>query len=133
MVQRDHRQPRRTDQEWLNLIQECRTSGMSDKDWCDLHHIQRSSFYYHIRRFRDNSCPIPETSHPVVSEKQEVVQLRISDSDSFPVSTPVGNYSLEFAGDTVIRLTMHDIQIEITNAAASETIANTMAALQRLC
>ncbi len=70
MVQKDHRQPRHTDREWLNLIQECRTNGMSDKDWCDLHHIQRSSFYYHIRRFRDNACPVPEASLPVVSEKQ---------------------------------------------------------------
>jgi len=133
MVQKEQRQSRRTDREWLDLIQDCRTSGMSDKDWCDLHHIQRSSFYYHIRRFRDSACPIPEAPHPVVSGKQEVVQLRISDSDSFPVSTPVGNHSLEFAGDTVIRLTVHDIRIEITNAAASETIANTLGALQRLC
>lgn len=25
---------RRTDQEWLDLIQECRTSGLTDKEWC---------------------------------------------------------------------------------------------------
>jgi hypothetical protein len=39
MVQNEQRQPRRTDQEWIDLIQECRTSGMSDKDWCEKHHI----------------------------------------------------------------------------------------------
>ena len=26
--------PRRTDKEWLDLIQECRSSGLSDKCWC---------------------------------------------------------------------------------------------------
>ncbi len=133
MVQKEYRQPRRTDQEWLELIQECRASGMSDKDWCDKHHIQRSSLYYHIRRFRDSACTIPEASLSVVHGKQEVVQLRISDSDSFPVHTPALNNSLEFAGDTAIRLIIHGIQVEITNTAAGDTIANTITALQKLC
>ena len=133
MVQKEQRLPRRTDQEWLELIQECRTSGMSDKDWCDQHHIQRSSFYYHIRRFRDSACTIPEASLPVVHGKQEVVQIQISNADSFPVHTPALNNPLEFSSNTAIRLTIHGFRIEITNAAAGETIANTITALQRLC
>ena len=28
--------PRRTDKEWLDLIQECRSSGLSDKCWCQV-------------------------------------------------------------------------------------------------
>ena len=131
MVQKEHRQPKRTAQEWMELIQECRTSGMSDKEWCDQHHIQRSSFYYHIRRFRDSACTIPEATLPVVHDKQEEVQLRIS--DPLPIHTPALNNSLEFTGDTVIRLTVQGFRIEITNAAAGETIANTITALQRLC
>lgn len=70
MVQKEYRQPRRTDQEWLELIQDCRTSSMSDKDWCNQHHIQRSSFYYHIRRFRDIAYIIPGVSIPVIHGKQ---------------------------------------------------------------
>lgn len=132
MVQKEQIQPRRTDHEWLELIQECRTSGMSDKDWCEQHHIQRSSLYYHIRRLRDRACAIPEASFPVVRGKQEVVQIQFSDSDSFPVNTPALNNPLEIS-DTVIRMTVHGIRIEITNAAAGETIANTITALQRLC
>ena len=31
MVQRH---PKRSDQEWMELIQECRTSGLTDKAWC---------------------------------------------------------------------------------------------------
>lgn len=132
MVQKVQSQPRRTEQEWLKLIQECRTSGMSDKNWCEQHHIQRSSFYYHIRRLRDRACAIPEASLPVVRGKQEVVQIQFLDSDPFPVDTPTLNNPLEIS-DTVIRLTVHGIRIEITNAAAGETITNTITALQRLC
>ena len=43
MVQRH---PKRSDQEWMELIQECRTSGLTDKAWCERNHIQRSSLYY---------------------------------------------------------------------------------------
>ncbi|WP_416386550.1 IS66 family insertion sequence element accessory protein TnpA [Blautia faecis] len=42
------RHPRRSDEEWLNIIHECRTSGLSDKIWCEEHHIQPSKFYYHM-------------------------------------------------------------------------------------
>lgn len=35
MVQKELRHPRRTNQEWLDLIQECRASGMSD-NWIEL-------------------------------------------------------------------------------------------------
>lgn len=37
MVQRH---PKRSDQEWMELIQECRTSGLTDKAWCERNHIQ---------------------------------------------------------------------------------------------
>ena len=54
------RHPRRSDEEWLNIIHECRTSGLSDKIWCEEHHIQPSKFYYHIRRLRAKACEITE-------------------------------------------------------------------------
>lgn len=54
------RHPRRSDEEWLNIIHECRTSGLPDKIWCEEHHIQPSKFYYHIRRLRAKACEITE-------------------------------------------------------------------------
>ena len=35
----------RTDEEWLSLIQECRLSGLTDKQWCEAHKICPSNFY----------------------------------------------------------------------------------------
>nr|WP_187142775.1 hypothetical protein [Acetivibrio ethanolgignens] len=46
------RNPRRTDEEWINLNQEYRSSGLSDKCWREEHHIHTSNFYYQIRRPR---------------------------------------------------------------------------------
>lgn len=38
-----------TDDKWLSIINECRTSGCSDKFWCHEHNITLSTFYYQVR------------------------------------------------------------------------------------
>ena len=70
------RHPRRPDQEWLDLIQECRSSGMTDKAWCEMNHIQPSKFYYHIRRLRKKACDIPANSKSASLEHHEIVKLQ---------------------------------------------------------
>ena len=124
------RKPRRTDEEWLNLIQECRSSGLSDKYWCEQHHIHPSNFYYHINRLRNKACDIPESLCTTLSSKQEVVPLSFGKPTVF--SQTAQPSSLE-SSETAIKITLYGFQIEITNAAASETIFNTLSALQRLC
>ena len=53
----------RTDKEWLSLIQECRLSGLTDKQWCEAHQIK--------------ACEIPESQSKttLTAQKQEVVQI----------------------------------------------------------
>ena len=85
----------RSDQEWLDLITECRQSGMTDKSWCEINSIPASSFYNAVARLRRKSCQIPEQqSQPVMdltSRKQDVVQIDIvPDEISEPV-IPVTN------------------------------------------
>lgn len=75
---------RRTDQEWLNLIQECRTSGLTDKEWCEQHHIQCSNFYYHIRQLRKKACEIPDNPVSSSQEHHEVVAIDFSIEEPFP-------------------------------------------------
>lgn len=67
----------RTDEEWLSLIQECRLSGLTDKQWCEAHQICPSNFYYQIQKFRKRACEIPESHSKttLTAQKQEVVQV----------------------------------------------------------
>ena len=67
----------RTDEEWLSLIQECRSSGLTDKQWCEAHQICPSNFYYQIKRFRNRACEIPESQSKttIATQKKEVVQV----------------------------------------------------------
>ena len=37
------------DEHWLNLITQCRSSGLTDRQWCIENGIPVSTFYYHVR------------------------------------------------------------------------------------
>lgn len=40
------RNKRRTDEEWLSLIQQCRSSGFSDRVWCEQNDMQKTSVHW---------------------------------------------------------------------------------------
>lgn len=129
------RHPRRSDQEWVDLISECRTSGMTDKAWCEAHHISTSKFYYHIRRLRKKAYILPD--NPLVTtftEKQEVIKLEF-DTCSVKTDTICESDSIGIlhSNEPAIRLNFYGCQVEISNSAAAETIQNTLTALHSLC
>lgn len=136
MVLKNSRHPRRSDEEWIMLIHECRNSGMSDKAWCEMKKIQPSNLYYHIRRFREKSCELPPTNHAgVLHPKQEVVEIRM---DSFADTAKTFNSSLTEQAEittemSAIRIGIGKCKVDISNSADSTTIYNTLAALHSLC
>lgn len=126
------RHPRRTDEEWMKLIQECRTSGLTDKRWCQEHNIQPSNFYYHIRRFRKMACAIPKScAAESRADMQEVVQISFDEPMVYqPERKPV---ITETSFDAAIRISVNGFQVELSNSAARETILTTLSVLQTLC
>ena len=97
-----------SDEKWLDLISECRSSGLSDKDWCMEHQIGISTFYYHVKRLRNKECSIPPAAVGAVipCQKQEVVELNFN-----PVSELPMNCSSEEITATAIKIPMHGILI----------------------
>ncbi|MDD3279636.1 MAG: IS66 family insertion sequence element accessory protein TnpB, partial [Lachnospiraceae bacterium] len=122
------RNERRTDQEWMELIQECRTSGLGDKDWCEQHGIPISSFYTKITRLRKKACEIPAANHRVVRECQQVVKLPIIDETPQPYVYHSNSSDADIAAPAVI-LKTGGYCIEISNHAARDTIMNTLSVL----
>ena len=65
-------------QTWAMLIQECKASGMTNKEFCEQRGISEKSFYYWQRKFREQiveaSVPqlIPLNSLP---ERKELLQI----------------------------------------------------------
>jgi transposase-like protein len=50
-------------EEQLKLINECRTSGMTDIDWCREHGIAVSTFYYWVKQLRKEDAQIPAPAY----------------------------------------------------------------------
>lgn len=128
------RHPRRSDEEWIRLIQECRTSGLSDKQWCDEHNIATSKFYYHIRRLTQKACgcDIPPNTRVSVQEKQEVVPLKFREDPVIPTES-VGKTDTDYVQEPAIRLCIHNIQMDIYNNADKDIILHTLDALRSIC
>ena len=72
------RAPGRSLDEWMELVTECRQSGLSDAAWCHEHRISPSCFYNAVTRLRKRACqmptPVPKASTlDLTSRKQDVV------------------------------------------------------------
>lgn len=77
---------RRTAQEQYQLILECRSSGLSDYQWCMEHDIKPGTFYNWVKRLRKKACyEIPpatgrENYKPVL--QQDVVKVEVIPEDT---------------------------------------------------
>lgn len=114
------------DNYWMNLIQQCRVSGMSDYAWCNQNGISISSFYYNVRRLRSKAC-VPDPVAKVI-EKQEVIPIHYNELQETKIGTPKKQ-----ADPAAIRLEYNGIIMTISNDADAAVIKATLTALQQLC
>jgi transposase-like protein len=72
---------RRSADEQYELIMECRSSGLSDYQWCHEHGINPATFYNWVKRLRKKACydipPATGRGLYKASPKQEVVKLQV--------------------------------------------------------
>lgn len=124
-----------SDRHWFELIQECRTSGKSDRQWLQENNIKPPTFYYHVKQLRKKSCEILASTFLVTANVQEVVPLIIEDMPSTFESHPecLQKTTDQLIAETAIRLTVKGVTVEITNSASQTIISNTLAALRFLC
>lgn len=71
---------------------ECRSSGLSDFQWCNEHGIKPGTFYNWVKRLRKKSCydipPATGRGGYKPSEQQDVVKLEIVDQPVLHEETP---------------------------------------------
>ncbi len=75
---------RKSINEKLQLIMECRNSGLSDYQWCKRNNINPSTFYNWITRLHKQGTEIPEdlSDENKTPLKQEVVKLELVHNDA---------------------------------------------------
>ena len=116
----------RTSEQWLELIHECQSSGMSERQWCILNDIPTSSYYYQMKKLRAEACdtlPADITPHTTV-QKQEVVPVVFDDEN---------NETYSSFSSPAITINIHGMSVSIHNGAERSVIENTISALKTLC
>lgn len=116
----------RTDEEWIKIIQKCKSSGFSDIEWCKQNNIAVSTFYRKLNKLRIKACANEHTK-PVIHDKQEVIEVNMHPEQLQSNQQPLTN------NDIALRLNINGITIDILNSAAKTTIENTLQSLRLLC
>ncbi len=126
-------QTSRSNEEWKAIILECRASELSDKEWCAKRRISRSTFYYHLRKLREQEGLVPE--RPIVEArgvKQEIVPLRIENGNS-TVQDAFKEMGYGPCPDSDIRIECHGMTVTIPSDARESSIRSVIMALGGLC
>ena len=115
------RTPGRSLDEWMELVNECRQSGLTDAAWCNEHGISPSCFYNAVTRLRKRACQIPDpvgkaSTLDLTSYKQDVVQIAIEPEIS-PAELILngGNGSMHLDNSHTIEIEAKGLLIRMSN------------------
>lgn len=107
------------------MIMECRSSGLTDYQWCKEHGIHPGTFYNWVSRLRKKACydiPDPVSRDEFIpSATQEVVRLDLSPKTE---STPGRRLSAALPQEVSEQLVPFSAMIEISLGGATIRIAN---------
>ena len=115
--------------EQFRLITECRQSGLSDYQWCQIHDIKPGTFYTWISRLRKKGYTIPavEAEHNTLLENhQEVVKIDMIPDlpDRTALSTQVNsaNYAAPYPSAPTMELSVGNTTIRLFRNADREMV-----------
>ena len=123
-----------TMEEKYQMIMECRRSGLTDKQWCEEHGVNVSTFYNWLSRFRKkDGYEVPESLAPKTARpKQEVVRIDMvpAQNSKLPVLSQT-----EFAENEIvpsIEISMKHVKIAVRNTADTFLLEQTLKLLKEL-
>ncbi len=126
-------QPRKTNDEWYQLIMDCRKGGLSDTRWCELNNIRPTTFFSAVKRLRRKSFVIPDKSvddiYDLTLPKQDVVKVDII-PDIQPPQELVPEMAPHIDNSHMIEISLGDVHIFLCNGADPDLVARTLSALR---
>ncbi|HAB60209.1 MAG TPA: IS66 family insertion sequence hypothetical protein [Lachnospiraceae bacterium] len=124
--------------EIYKLVMDCRTSGLSDFQWCKANGVNPSSLYRWVEKLRSKGCDIPDKvkGSAIKNLPQEVVKLEVSTTGSqhsmqekrnTPISPNFASISVP-----VIEITVGELTTRFTNDVNPELLKVTLLCLSNL-
>ena len=102
-------------QYWLDVIRQCRASGLTNQVWCEQHDISLKSYYYWIAKIRkmaleelprkrNGSRPVMEQTVPMLDAAPEFTEVSLRDRQDFSAAPAavlhIGTVTVELFEDT---------------------------------
>jgi len=100
--------------QWMEIVKERQSRGMTIKGWCDFHGVNEKSFYYWQRKLRETVCEVMEKSTALTFA--EVNIDKAEPVKGFAASIRIG-----------------DVTAEIHNGAEADTVETVIRTLKTLC
>lgn len=134
------RSPRRSANEQYDLIMECRSSGLSDQQWCLQHDINPGTFYNWVKRLKAKKCydipPATGRDGLTASVKQDVVKVEILPDPSGQIhETAVSAHSTDTEQirpqplAAPIEISLNEAVVRITNDVDPRLLAQILRSL----
>ena len=122
----------RTNTEWEELIRKCKSSGLSDYEWCRQNGVPQSSFYRNLKKFHESTIEEAPKEFPVrviPAVQQEVVPLKLIEETKAPES-PV---SCKADPAPAARLQVNGMTIDLFSNANPSFIHGVIKAVSSIC
>ena len=102
-------------QYWLDVIRQCRASGLTNQAWCEQHDISLKSYYYWIAKIRKmaleelprknhGSRPVMEQTVPMLDAAPEFTEVSLRGRQDFSAAPAavlhIGTVTVELFEDT---------------------------------
>jgi transposase-like protein len=117
------------------LIMECRSSGLSDYQWCMEHDIKPGTFYNWVKRLRKSGCQdIPAAArnrNHVPSVRQEVVKVNFDVVPEVITQTPPQESVVPDA-QPVMEIVLGNATLRISNGISSDLLHQTFALIREM-
>ncbi len=115
-------------QYWLDVIRQCRASGLTNQAWCEQHNISLKSYYYWIAKIRKLALEdLPRKSHGVHPPADQATLLPYPASEFAEISLPMKHTG---RSDPVAVLHIETITGEIFADTSCELLAAILKAVR---
>ena len=116
-------------EQWKQYILERQASGLTINQWCQQHGFKRTTYFYWLRRIRQEACqvlPAPQAVSPVpfVQISTETIPKAVPD----PVIEPK-----PVLRDAVIHIRLKGADITIADGTSPQMIRAALLALKKRC
>lgn len=106
-------------QQWKKIIAECQASGLPVKTWCDQNGFKEQSYYYYLKKIREQEIEKIPVALPDPMEKPVLFK-------KLEVQTPIHTQA-------AVIIHLPAASLEIHNGATQQTIETVLLSLNCLC